>query len=112
MYRTLISNLYVSSVYFGMSVIIDTNNFKQVLLYFNHEGELADKQDTRVAIDCAICREKQLAIVNPNFDQLGNDTHEPYIVLPLCGHAFGAKCLLNVSFHFRIGYSRNNYKNG
>ncbi|KAI1358532.1 hypothetical protein F5Y08DRAFT_345599 [Xylaria arbuscula] len=77
-----------------MAIIVDTNNFKEVLRHFDDDGELTDKQAIRIAIDCPICLEKRLAITNPDFDEMNPTTHETYRVLP-CGHAFGADCLYN-----------------
>ncbi|KAJ3571658.1 hypothetical protein NPX13_g5304 [Xylaria arbuscula] len=77
-----------------MTIIVDTNNFKEVLRHFDDDGELTDKQAVRIAIDCPICLEKRLTITNPDFDEMNPTTHETYRILP-CGHAFGADCLHN-----------------
>ncbi|KAI0513054.1 hypothetical protein F5B22DRAFT_285535 [Xylaria bambusicola] len=74
-----------------MSAIVETNNFNQILQYFNNAGELIE-ETIRFAVDCPICTAR-LALGNPDLDRVTQDTHEPYIILPECGHAFGATCV-------------------
>ncbi|KAI0428693.1 hypothetical protein F5Y09DRAFT_357493 [Xylaria sp. FL1042] len=73
-------------------ILVETNNFHQVLQHFNESCEIANIK-TRFTIECQICKCKNLALTNPEFDMLAEDTHENYIVLPYCGHAFGSSCL-------------------
>ncbi|RYC61656.1 hypothetical protein CHU98_g4562 [Xylaria longipes] len=80
----------------GDAPVIDTNNFRQVLLHFDENGDLADP-NTRIAILCNICQEKHLAIGNARLDKVATESHENYSVVPSCGHAFGVKCLSHVS---------------
>lgn len=71
--------------------VVETNNFHEVLKYFNDDGQLKD-ENTQFAIPCAICLDKNLAIPcraqHPTLE-----THEPYAVLSRCGHGFGYSCL-------------------
>ncbi|XXH05600.1 hypothetical protein Hte_012032 [Hypoxylon texense] len=76
----------------GQVFTIDTNNFDVVLKEFDEEGYIID-DDTRLQIPCAICNEKDLAILNGKFDRRTRATHESYTVLPNCKHAFGYTCL-------------------
>ncbi|KAI1205394.1 uncharacterized protein F4807DRAFT_471073 [Annulohypoxylon truncatum] len=71
---------------------VDTSNFIEVLRYFDEDGNIANP-NTRFDIQCGICREKNLALLNPAFDKRSRETHETYAVLPNCGHAFGYVCL-------------------
>ncbi|OTA82933.1 hypothetical protein M434DRAFT_16857 [Hypoxylon sp. CO27-5] len=73
-------------------VTVSTNNFFKVLEYFDDQGTLIYPK-TRFDIQCNICLQKNLAIVNPDFDKRSRLTHECYAVLPRCGHAFGYKCI-------------------
>ncbi|KAI0975471.1 hypothetical protein F4678DRAFT_485113 [Xylaria arbuscula] len=73
--------------------IVDTNNFHRVILHFDKVGDLAD-QNSRFAIPCTICDSKDLAIANVHLDEVSEDSHERYAVLPRCGHAFGSECVL------------------
>ncbi|KAI8952139.1 hypothetical protein F4801DRAFT_577774 [Xylaria longipes] len=88
----------------GDAPVIDTNNFRQVLLHFDENGDLADP-NTRIAILCNICQEKHLAIGNARLDKVATESHENYSVVPSCGHAFGVKCL---SHWIRVHYFRLN----
>ncbi|RYP45161.1 hypothetical protein DL769_011479 [Monosporascus sp. CRB-8-3] len=72
--------------------IIETNNFRHVLEFFNEEGNLKDN-NTRVEIRCGICLEKNLSIMNSSTDTHSSEQHEPYTVLPRCGHGFGYRCV-------------------
>ncbi|TRX90376.1 hypothetical protein FHL15_008741 [Xylaria flabelliformis] len=71
---------------------VETNNFHQVLKYFDEAGKLKRK-DTRLEIGCQICLVKNLALVNLERENPTPDTHEQYTILPFCGHAFGHQCL-------------------
>ncbi|KAI1131774.1 hypothetical protein F5Y10DRAFT_285701 [Nemania abortiva] len=73
-------------------VIVETNNFHQVIQHFNDAGELTN-MNTRFSIDCQICMCKNLALTNTLVDVPTNELHEKYAVLPRCGHAFGFQCL-------------------
>ncbi|KAL7620336.1 hypothetical protein AAE478_009330 [Parahypoxylon ruwenzoriense] len=73
-------------------VVVETNNFIQVLDCFDEDGNLLD-QNTRFKIQCGICTTKNIALVNHRFDRRSRETHESYTVLPRCGHAFGYTCL-------------------
>ncbi|KAI0837533.1 hypothetical protein F5Y06DRAFT_297390 [Hypoxylon sp. FL0890] len=84
---------------------VTTNNFPKVLEHFDKKGHLINPK-TRFDIQCSICYEKNLALVNPTFDKRSRDTHESYAVLPLCGHAFGYTCLLSWLMQDRIYNSR------
>lgn len=75
-------------------VKVDTENFHQVLEHFDDEGHLKDKDNTRIAINCAICKEHDLAILNHDKQERSRSRHESYAVLK-CGHAFGYVCLHN-----------------
>ncbi|KAI1427662.1 hypothetical protein F5Y12DRAFT_736344 [Xylaria sp. FL1777] len=75
-------------------IVVETNNLHQVLQHFNSSGELNNKRTTRLSVECQICVCKNLALTNPQFDQQSDDSHEVYIVLSHCGHAFGFSCLL------------------
>ncbi|KAI1345908.1 hypothetical protein F5Y01DRAFT_320310 [Xylaria sp. FL0043] len=75
--------------------IVETNNFHEVLQHFNDACELVDKT-TRFTIECQICQCRNLAVTNPESETPAEDTHENYIVLPYCGHAFGSHCLQKV----------------
>ncbi|KAI0201379.1 hypothetical protein F4808DRAFT_125370 [Astrocystis sublimbata] len=72
--------------------VINSNHFRQVLGHFDEAGALID-QNTRITIECAICRIKNLALTNKKFDVLKQESHETFMVLPACGHAFGTECL-------------------
>ncbi|OTA99409.1 hypothetical protein M426DRAFT_16487 [Hypoxylon sp. CI-4A] len=72
--------------------VIDSNNFRQVLQYFDRNGECINS-NIRFRIPCAICNTKDISLVNSKFDKISRETHEPYAVLPRCGHAFGYTCL-------------------
>ncbi|KAJ8109090.1 hypothetical protein ONZ43_g6235 [Nemania bipapillata] len=72
--------------------VVETNNFHQVIEHFNAIGDLINKK-TRFAIECQICRGKNLAITNRLLDPVTESKHEKYTVLPRCGHAFGYSCL-------------------
>ncbi|KAK7757158.1 hypothetical protein SLS62_000707 [Diatrype stigma] len=73
------------------AVVIDTNNFHQVLKHFDADGQLlADEARTEIAIPCSICT-KNLAIPCRGAD-ITDETHEAFAVLP-CGHGFGFVCL-------------------
>ncbi|KAI1742462.1 hypothetical protein F4680DRAFT_463913 [Xylaria scruposa] len=74
------------------SIIVETNNFHQVLEHFDKAGKLKRK-NTRIVIGCQICLVKNLALVNLERENHTPDTHEQYTVLPFCGHAFGHQCL-------------------
>ncbi|KAI1493179.1 hypothetical protein F5X96DRAFT_623281, partial [Biscogniauxia mediterranea] len=74
-------------------VMVETNNFHQVLTHFNREGHIVNPDTIRLAVSCQICCCKDLAILNDRFDQHSRQKHEAYAVLPRCGHAFGYKCL-------------------
>ncbi|KAJ8133337.1 hypothetical protein O1611_g275 [Lasiodiplodia mahajangana] len=74
--------------------VVETNNFHQIAQYFNQSGQLTNAR-TRFTIECHICQNKNIALVNPGFDTLAADSHEKYVVLPRCGHAFGYDCLGN-----------------
>ncbi|KAI0149925.1 hypothetical protein F4776DRAFT_603854 [Hypoxylon sp. NC0597] len=75
-------------------VTVSTNSFFQVLEHFDDHGMLINPK-TRFDIQCIICLQKNLAIVNPDFDKRSRRTHECYTVLPRCGHAFGYTCIYN-----------------
>ncbi|KAI3331991.1 hypothetical protein HD806DRAFT_529760 [Xylariaceae sp. AK1471] len=84
-------------------ITVETNNFHQVLEHFKSSGNLINQRTTRVEINCQICQIKNLAVVNPQYDEHSLDTHESYVVLPRCGHAFGHMCLkewVNKSEHW------------
>ncbi|KAI8949432.1 hypothetical protein F4801DRAFT_580395 [Xylaria longipes] len=74
------------------NTIVETNNFHQVLEHFNSAGGLKHKE-TRLEIECQICLSKNLALVNLEQEKPVSDTHEQYVILPRCGHAFGHQCL-------------------
>ncbi|CAJ2500488.1 Uu.00g033410.m01.CDS01 [Anthostomella pinea] len=76
---------------------IETNNFHEVLKHFDAEGRIID-HETRFAVQCAICIERNLSLLNDRFDTKSRATHEPYTVLP-CGHAFGYECVSNWALH-------------
>ncbi|RYC58345.1 hypothetical protein CHU98_g7860 [Xylaria longipes] len=80
------------------NTIVETNNFHQVLEHFNSAGGLKHKE-TRLEIECQICLSKNLALVNLEQEKPVSDTHEQYVILPRCGHAFGHQCLNYVSSH-------------
>ncbi|KAI1299494.1 hypothetical protein F5Y03DRAFT_397692 [Xylaria venustula] len=69
--------------------IVETNNFHQVIKKFNDSGDLIE-ETTKFLIECQICQCKSLALMAPD---AGIDSHEEYVVLPQCGHAFGSDCL-------------------
>ncbi|KAI2472514.1 hypothetical protein F4781DRAFT_382902 [Annulohypoxylon bovei var. microspora] len=58
-------------------------------------NEQAITVDTINFLQCSICCDKNLALLNPRFDKRSRTTHESYAVLPNCGHAFGYVCLHN-----------------
>ncbi|KAI1399206.1 hypothetical protein F4819DRAFT_428299 [Hypoxylon fuscum] len=72
---------------------VETNNFNRVLEHFDEGGQIISPDSTRFDIDCPICLERKLFLLNTNFDQGSPETHESYTVLPKCGHAFGYHCL-------------------
>ncbi|KAI0414618.1 hypothetical protein F5X98DRAFT_389659 [Xylaria grammica] len=74
-------------------ICVETNNFHQVIQHFDDKGGIINKKTTRFSIDCGICKGKKLAIVNPDFDKPSDDTHQKYVVLPRCGHAFCSTCI-------------------
>ncbi|KAI0448186.1 hypothetical protein F4803DRAFT_567758 [Xylaria telfairii] len=74
------------------NMIVETNNFRQVLEHFDSAGSLTHKE-TRLEIECQICLSKNLAFVNPENGKSLSETHEQYVILPRCGHAFGHRCL-------------------
>ncbi|KAJ2985156.1 hypothetical protein NUW58_g5687 [Xylaria curta] len=73
-------------------VTVETNNFYRVQEYFDASGDLRNKE-TRFEIECQICLVKNLGIVNPRHEQPTLESHEDFIVLPRCGHAFGYRCI-------------------
>ncbi|KAI1375651.1 hypothetical protein F4677DRAFT_421962 [Hypoxylon crocopeplum] len=73
-------------------VVVDTNNFRQVLEEFDENGHLINP-GTRFKIPCVICQEQNLAFLNSKFDKLSRDTYEDFAVLPICGHAFCFQCI-------------------
>ncbi|KAI0178836.1 hypothetical protein GGR52DRAFT_588661 [Hypoxylon sp. FL1284] len=83
-------------------VTVETNNFNQVLKEFDDDGHIINP-NTRFRISCAICNQRDLAIVNDKLDKLSYEAHEPYTVLPRCKHAFGYACLLS----WIVGNGRN-----
>ncbi|TGJ84255.1 hypothetical protein E0Z10_g4509 [Xylaria hypoxylon] len=74
-------------------ICVETNNFRQVVEHFDENGNIINQMATRLAIECQICMCKNLPLVNPHFAELPGDTHELYVVLPRCGHAFGFLCM-------------------
>ncbi|KAI3332484.1 hypothetical protein HD806DRAFT_530232 [Xylariaceae sp. AK1471] len=75
-------------------VTIETNNFHNVLKHFDITGNLIHKSTAHLAIECQICMVKNLALINPRCDDAtSEETHEKYVILPACGHAFGHSCL-------------------
>ncbi|KAI1091664.1 hypothetical protein F5B19DRAFT_256510 [Rostrohypoxylon terebratum] len=73
--------------------IVDSLYFSEVLRHFDENGNVID-ENTSFQIQCIICHDKKLAITNPKLDQKSEETHESYVVLHLCGHAFGSSCLV------------------
>ncbi|KAI1650020.1 uncharacterized protein F4817DRAFT_313327 [Daldinia loculata] len=73
-------------------VTVDTQYFHEVLTHFNEDGYLTNK-NTRFNIKCYICQVAHLSLVNYDFDKKSRTTHEPFAVLPRCGHAFGYECI-------------------
>ncbi|KAI0882141.1 uncharacterized protein GGS22DRAFT_191311 [Annulohypoxylon maeteangense] len=86
----------------GAPDTIATNNFHRVLTYFDNDGLILHR-NSRFQIDCGICQEKHIALLNPNFDTRSRENHESYTVLPHCAHAFGYTCL-----HSWIVYNGDN----
>ncbi|KAI0977631.1 hypothetical protein F4678DRAFT_455781 [Xylaria arbuscula] len=81
------------AVVVAVETLVETNNFYHIIQHFNDAGDLT-RQNTRFSIECQICMSKSLSLINPDFDGPTQDhTHENYIVLPGCGHAFGSDCL-------------------
>ncbi|CAJ2513283.1 Uu.00g014020.m01.CDS01 [Anthostomella pinea] len=76
-------------------VTVETNNFNAILEHFDEDGHLLNPPPVHLSIECQICYDKNLALVNPRFDTNSRDTHEVYAVLPRCGHAFGYSCLFH-----------------
>ncbi|KAI0103555.1 hypothetical protein F4814DRAFT_452904 [Daldinia grandis] len=72
--------------------IVDTQYFYEVLGHFGEDGHLISST-TRFQIKCYICHNVHLSLVNPLFDKKSRATHEPFAVLPRCGHAFGYECI-------------------
>ncbi|KAI1804680.1 hypothetical protein F4811DRAFT_570783 [Daldinia bambusicola] len=72
---------------------VETNYFPQVLTHFDEHGHLINPA-TRFSIHCDICHSANLSFVNHAVDKKTAATHEPFAVLPRCGHAFGYECLL------------------
>ncbi|RYP62067.1 hypothetical protein DL770_009642 [Monosporascus sp. CRB-9-2] len=72
--------------------IVETNNFRRVLEFFDEEGNLKDS-NTRIEIRCCICLENNLSVMNPSTDARSSEQHEHYTVLPRCGHGFGYRCI-------------------
>ncbi|KAI0849617.1 hypothetical protein F5Y00DRAFT_261402 [Daldinia vernicosa] len=73
-------------------ITVDTQYFHEVLTHFNEEGHLINR-NTRFNIKCSICQDAHLSLVNHDFDKKSRATHEPFAVLPRCGHAFGYECI-------------------
>ncbi|KAI0470761.1 hypothetical protein GGR56DRAFT_657447 [Xylariaceae sp. FL0804] len=74
--------------------VVETSNFREVLKQFDGEGNIINRQTTRFHIDCEICQQFQLLILDEtHVGQPVADTHETYAVLPRCGHAFGYDCI-------------------
>ncbi|KAI1656917.1 hypothetical protein F4813DRAFT_390258 [Daldinia decipiens] len=74
------------------AITVDTQYFHEVLKHFNEDGYLINK-NTRLNIKCHICQVAHLSLVNHDLDKRSRTTHEPFAVLPKCGHAFGYKCI-------------------
>ncbi|RYP24936.1 hypothetical protein DL765_000164 [Monosporascus sp. GIB2] len=83
--------------------IVETNNFRRVLEFFDEEGNLKDT-NTRIRIRCGICLEKDLSIMNSSTDTHASEQHEHYTVLPRCGHGFGYRCV--IKWLFTNGFRR------
>jgi hypothetical protein len=80
-------------------VVVETNNFHKALKHFTMRGRFKNERTIRLSIPCTICLAKNLAVINPYFDESADcSTHEFYTVLR-CGHAFGFTCLNRVN-HF------------
>ncbi|KAI0450905.1 hypothetical protein F5B21DRAFT_489161 [Xylaria acuta] len=67
-------------------VVVDSNNFHQVLLFFNEHGDLANAT-TRIGITRTICVDKHLAIVNLGQDEVTADLHESHAMNIVAGPA-------------------------
>ena len=79
--------------------VVESNNFNALRRdVFDLWGYLKDPE-TQIKIQCGICYDRDLAVVgDPAAGKDGqqensDDTHERYVVLPACGHAFGARCI-------------------
>ncbi|KAI0188670.1 hypothetical protein EV127DRAFT_471161 [Xylaria flabelliformis] len=71
-----------------VEVIVCSNNFHDVVSYFDDEGKLRESS-TRIRIRCQLCT-KLLSLTTEKM--LIPRTDEPYTVLK-CGHAFDSYCL-------------------
>ncbi|KAI1752808.1 hypothetical protein F4782DRAFT_530293 [Xylaria castorea] len=76
-------------------VTVQTTNFHRVLDHFDSDGNLIDDKRTLLSIPCAICHMHNLSLINRHLNDSAGTTHEHYIVLMRCGHAFGYKCINN-----------------
>ncbi|KAI1341542.1 hypothetical protein F5Y15DRAFT_376406 [Xylariaceae sp. FL0016] len=72
-------------------MLVDSNNFNRVLEHIDAEGRLKTP-GTKIAIQCCICQDKDLAVLSPRIATQSTARQEPYAVLH-CGHAFGYECL-------------------
>ncbi|KAI0098070.1 hypothetical protein GGR51DRAFT_565959 [Nemania sp. FL0031] len=84
-------------------VVIETNNFHQVLQHFDNRGILKNNH-TCFRIECQICTEMHLGLTNTETDDPNEDIYEEYTVLPRCGHGFGYECLYQ---WMNTDYNRN-----
>ncbi|KAI1392785.1 uncharacterized protein F4822DRAFT_441601 [Hypoxylon trugodes] len=72
--------------------VVDTHYLHDVFEHFDERGRIIDDK-VRFSILCRLCGERNLAITNSKFDKKSPKTHEPWGVLPNCGHGFGLECL-------------------
>ncbi|KAK6949443.1 hypothetical protein Daesc_009523 [Daldinia eschscholtzii] len=72
---------------------VETHYFPEVLEHFDDHGHLIDP-NTKFNIGCYICHVANLGLVNHASEQRSSLTHEPFAVLPRCGHAFGYQCIM------------------
>ncbi|KAI1465441.1 uncharacterized protein F4812DRAFT_123439 [Daldinia caldariorum] len=75
------------------TVVVETSYSPEVLTNFDEHGHLINPA-TRFSMQCNICHVVNLSFVNHAVDKKSAATHEPFVVLPRCGHAFGYECIL------------------